>query len=597
MFDHLLKTLISAALLAVAPAERGGSRFIPPEASTVLGDALDRLAPDWEWENAAVERNRVEGAVCQPGGEHCYGFRLTDPEPACSGRRTGPWCLAFEGNPPEGLEEAMAGVLSPMSAGEVWYAPAAAADVPASAAVETASDPDTPPPFFARYLLPWLLALALLVLPALAGFFSGVALRRCAGGRLGSGPAAAALFLAPPVLACLLPPYLLRIGFWDLLLAALSLGGGLALGVARPFSRLGRRTAVLACAAALLGLVVLEAGSRLLPPVPYSFYPPWKVAFRIPTNQGVPPYPTIQTDALYPRVDPAFMVTRTAVAEGARRTVLHVGDSMVHGTTLGLQHTFPSLLTALDPGTAHLNAGVPGTGPDYYYQLVFNWLEHMQVELVVVHLFAGGDLADMDRPYVFCRNGPLLDYPAEGPRPRCPAPDPGGMESLSRWFSPAPYLFRVAADCSAAARHLSALLYRLPGTWNLRLRGRRQAAHLEQLLRSLAARLNQRGVGLLVVVLPHRLALEEGGKGRRRRSTELVDIAERAGVPVLDAYSPLAAGAKEHGVEHLFLPEVPGDVHFSAVGHRLLAQWLVREMKAPAGLEGPRETAQPRREP
>ena len=589
------RVLLSALFLLAAPPKSGGGRFIPPEASTVLGDALDRLAPDWEWENAAVERDRVTGAVCEPGGAHCYGFRLTDPEPACSGRRTGPWCLAFEGDPPEGLEEAMAGVLSPMPADQVWYAPSAAAATPAAAV--PVADPDVPPPFFQRYLLPWLLALGLLVLPALAGFFPAAWLRRRIGERPGSRPVAAALFLAPPVLVCLLPPYLLRFGFWDLLLAALSLGGGLALGAARPFSRLGRRTALLACAAALLGLVVLEAGSRLLPPVPYSFYPPWKVAFRIPSSEGVPPYPTMQTDALYPGVDPAFMASRAAVAEGARRTVLHVGDSMVHGTTLGLEHTFPALLTELDSGGAHVNAGVPGTGPDYYYQLVFNWLEHMQVELVVVHLFAGGDLADVDRSYVFCRNGPLLDYAAEGPQPRCPAPDPGGLDSLSRWSSPPPYLFRVAANCSAAARHLSALLYRLPGTWNLRLRGRTQARHLEQLLSSLAVRLKQRGVGLLVVVLPHRLALEEGGKDRRRRSTELVDIAKRAGLPVLDAYSPLAAGSKEHGVEDLFLAEVPGDVHFSAAGHRLLAQWLVREMKALAGAEGPRETAQPRREP
>lgn len=586
-------TLLAASLALSAPAERRSGRFIPPEANVILGDALDRLAPAWEWDNAAVERDRVHGAVCEPGGAQCYEFQLTEPLPACSGRVAGPWCLTFTGEPPPSLADAMAGVLAPMPDDQVWYVPAGEPIVESPAAAKLV-DPDLPPPFFQRYLLPWLLALGVLVLPALGGFLLAAGLRRLIGDKLGSPFAAAALFLTPPVLAWLPPPYLLNIGFWDLLLAIVAFGGGMAVGAARPFSSLAGRKALLAGAALLLGIGVLEAGSRLLPPVPYSFFPPWKVAFRIPTDAGAPPYPTVQTDALYPGVDPAFMAARTVGSRGARRTVLHVGDSMVHGTTLEQQLTFPALMTVMDQGTAHINAGVPGTGPDYYYQLTLNWLEHMQVELVVIHLFAGGDLADMDRAYVFCRNGPLIDYMPEGPEPHCPSPEPGGLESFSRWQSPPPYLFRVAAGRSAAARHLCALFYRLPGTWNHRLQKETQTEHLEQLLRSLSGKLGERGIGLLAVVLPHRLALEQGGDKGRRRSAELVEVGARAGVPVLDAYAPLAAGAKELGAD-LFLPEVPGDIHFSEAGHRLLARWLLEQLAKMQESLSPPETVQPRR--
>ncbi len=589
-------TIVWSAFVLAAPAQNQSSRFIPPEANVVIGEALDELAPAWEWESASVKNDRVEGSACEPGGAQCYPFVLTDPQSACSGQVTGPWCLLFQGEVPAELVDAMDSVLSPMPADKVWYAPDGSEQKIATPVVERTRDPDLPPPFFRRYLLPWLLGLGLLVLPALAGLVFTIGLRRQFGRRLGSIPVVTALLLTPPVLVCLLPSYLFGVGFWDLLLAGFALGGGMAGAALYSPTSVGRRTVLLAVAAVFVGLVVLEAGSRLLPPVPYSFYPPWKVTLRLPAVDGVPPYPTVQTDALYPDEDPEFMVVRTSEAKGAHKTVLHVGDSMVHGTTLERRRTFPALMSEMDGLTAHLNAGVPGTGPDYYYQLVLNWLEHIQVELVVLHLFAGGDLTDMDRSYAFCNNGPLLEYLRDGPQPLCPSPTPGKLDTLSRWQSPPPYLLRLAAGSSAAARHLCALFYRFPGLWNHRLQGKKQAEHLEQILTALAARLSQRGIGLLVVVLPHRRALEDGSEERRRRSTELVEIANRAGVTALDAYPPLAAGAKDLGTD-LFLPDVPGDIHFSAEGHRLLARWMLHQLHEMEGALGPPQTSQPRRQP
>src|SRR5205814_1109215 len=76
--------------------------------------------------------------------------------------------------------------------------------------------------------------------------------------------------------------------------------------------------------------------------------------------------------------------------EGAGRgqRVLHVGDSLVAGTGVAPADAFPAVLGRAQPGVAHVNAGIPGTGTDYQLLLLREWLARLRADVVVHYVFS-----------------------------------------------------------------------------------------------------------------------------------------------------------------------------------------------------------------
>ncbi|MBM4353391.1 MAG: SGNH/GDSL hydrolase family protein [Deltaproteobacteria bacterium] len=271
--------------------------------------------------------------------------------------------------------------------------------------------------------------------------------------------------------------------------------------------------------------------------------------------------------------------------------------------------TFPEILSSMEPGTAHVNAGVPGVGPDYYYLLVRNWTREVRVDLVVLHLFIGNDLDDIDSARSCADYGPLLEYGEATGEAAAPAGDSGqaGDSALSRapgagggqvmpearvrprfggpaWgsllgsplmASPPPYAVRVASGFSRAARVFQERYYRLAqATLNAQPEETRWE-HLAAVLAATRDELRARGVPLVLVLMPHRpWLLDERfrvrGDGMRAR---IEKMASGLSVPVLVPWEDFEQAVQEQGLDRWFLGGVE-DNHFSTAGHRWMADWL-----------------------
>jgi len=258
--------------------------------------------------------------------------------------------------------------------------------------------------------------------------------------------------------------------------------------------------------------------------------------------------------------------------------VLHVGDSMVQGTSVGLSNTFVAQLDRLDPGRSHVNAGVDGTGPDHYFLLIQNWLERLEVDTVVLHLFPANDLMELDQGQRACRGASLLVYGEGRVQARCASPDRRVPFWLAPAFAQAPYALRFLGHSSAAARQLQEALLRAQKAL-VSPRGDQAAEHLRQLLHALEGSLEEQGVDLVVTVLPFRGQLEDPeavSDSMRTDRAETLATCNELGLRTLDLQDHFQALVHEKGAEPLFLNDIPGDIHWSAEGHAEVARWLLR---------------------
>ncbi len=255
---------------------------------------------------------------------------------------------------------------------------------------------------------------------------------------------ALALAVAAPLAALGLATSMPDVGTWDLISVGVLAGVGILFGAgvgATP--RAGELLLVLG--STLLCLLVVELGARwLMGPAPP--WPPAREASLVLTRSARGP----ACDALYPDELPDLFQTRTTGLPDGERT-LHVGDSMVEGESVQPDQAFPAVLTAMGDDGTHINAGVRAVGPDYYLQVVRQWTARLAVRRVVVHLFLGNDLDNIDLGYHCCMGGPLLDYSDGAPRSNCPEPRWGFSTAQLLETSPAPYPLRVATGFSAAA--------------------------------------------------------------------------------------------------------------------------------------------------
>lgn len=422
-------------------------------------------------------------------------------------------------------------------------------------------------------MTPYLLAVAITVLPLCLGFALGWALRRRYPQRFSPGWLTWAVLAIPLLAALLLPPYCTGLSPWDLaaLSCLLSVGFLAACQWSQQITGAGPWKVSLVVVASL---IVLEIGARLGPAPPIHFPEPGQARLFFRTADGVPPDEEFKTRLAFP----ARFMSEAPAAMDSRGVILHLGDSMVQGTGAARNQQFTTFLNQIDSSRTHINLGMADTGPDYYWLTASNWSKSPGVEKVVFYIFMGNDLRDLGRDYVMCGNEKLYEEVDGGFRLRCREPEFGGL-SLPRLLSaPAPYAWRVATSFSAAARVAAAL----PKLLYERLERLRDdgagVGRLARIIGTASQEMSGRGIETAVVLLPYRRALEEGGElaeVHRDLHRQAVEQLATHGQSTWDAWDFFTAQVNQLGADQLFLDDVPGDVHLSARGHRLLADWLV----------------------
>ncbi len=396
---------------------------------------------------------------------------------------------------------------------------------------------------------------------------------------MGAGVSAAARFVT--------------VGAWDLLVPGVILGAAFLAGALWPPGPAGRRVAGLAAAATVLSIVAAEAVVRVaLPPAPY-YPPPHEARLTLPLALRDEACRAIFPDAT------DILAERTAEARTRPVRVLHVGDSMTAGTGSGREQAFPAVLSTLQPDVGHINAGTVGIGPDAEVLVTEAWTARVPVDLVVLHLFMGNDIHEINRAYPCCDLGPLLSETSGGLVARCPAPRwrfPFGFHLAT---SPPPYFLRVFAGASALAGYAAVDLVRMAQPLADRTRFDQLAPPpyegrwrmFGEILARMRDDLRARHLPLLVVVIPSRRTLEralgipptnvdmwgslQAGMEAQRR---MVATARAAGLDVLDPWDVFADAMRAGDPERLFAHDCPGDFHLSPAGHALYARWLAPEI-------------------
>jgi hypothetical protein len=589
-----------ALLAGVAPAapasaaEAKGRRVLPPSASAVVQRAFAEPPAGLRFDGADIAPEEARVRLCRSTSP-CATVRLDDPSAACDGATAGPWCVHFEGDAPLTAPE-QAEILARLTArspATIWQnaddatGDRGAATRPDSKAVghTPAREPLPTGPAHRADWVAWLLALALVLVPLAAGGLAGrglvrvwpdrVAARRLLA--LASLPAGFALVVAAVHIDARVPLY-------DGLLTALLVTLALVSASWRRVPRKAPRAALFVAAALMaLGLGAVEFVARRLPPAPpLAAAGDATLIFDAYDFEGA-------CKALYPDAFPEIgPLLHRSEADGKPR-VLHLGDSMVTSASIGDALPFPALLEQLDPARHHIGGGVPGTSTDLQLAVARAWLDRASFSQVVLHLFSGNDIVELDRAYTCTDAGPVLD---EAARLRFAEPRWAYPLGLIVVRTPPPYPLRVLGTVSVAAAQLvsgfGALTHSLDEPMGLATEGQlgtdAQWRRFDQLLRAFADELAARGVPLTVTVLPHRAFLEAADPASVptfEAHNRMVAVARGLGLRTLDAGEPFAEAVRRDGSQRTFADTTDYDVHFSAEGHRLFAAWLAERLAAP----------------
>ncbi len=420
-----------------------------------------------------------------------------------------------------------------------------------------------------------ILALVLIAAPLLIGILLG--------GLLGRYRGDASLAVTAVVLITIFGLRILpQVGTWD----TISFGALTAVGLLLGRARLERRSALTLGIASILALVGLEVALRMwLPPPP-----------RFPNAENAalvfePEAWDAGCSVLYAEdIEADLHVLRRTKPNPKTRQhaplIVHLGDSMTYGEGVKAEETFPALLDARQTTAVHRNYGVWAVGTDFEYLLLLSILDTHSPAMVIVHVYAANDIYDIDRPYACCDAGPLLEYDPDWVAARCV--DASWQLSLSFRLSrsPPPYPLRVATHWSYAARHAAAAFSRLVSWFEPRadfIRSEGEASetgwqHFTQILTHMRDELPP-NVELIVNLLPSRQALEAADPKAApsyRAGRRVAMIAEELGIRTLDAWSLFATAVRRDGIRRYFRDE--HDIHFTAEGHKLLADWLEKEL-------------------
>lgn len=583
-----VRLLLLAALLAAAPphapAADSGHGLRPDQLSAIAA-LLARMQPALRVAGVGIDHDHVLADLCPAqGGGDCFVLRLDHPSADCGDRRWGQFCASFPAQaPPADAAALIAATLRATGDVVVW-----------------GNGAPPPPEVQAADLLRALaVSLALIVCPLAGGWLLGAGWRRRRRAAPAGVLAAAVLGIIPIGIAGLVDLRLELVGIWDALGLGALVGAGLILG------RRGlpeRRTCALAGASLGLSLLLAELGSRLLLPPPPAFPSSGGPSLLLADAVGAARQTgfawteagTNACLALYG--DGKSDETRLPLAlrrnwrprDGARAHVLHLGDSMVAGS--GAER-FTDQLGRLEPDVEHVNAAIPGTGPDVYLSLARLLSERHAFSAVVMHL-TPNDFGDLDAPRYPCTGGePLLRYGPFGTplrREGVAAMAESARDALWLWqHSPPPYVLRAFVGVSSFAAHLAAAWIAL----ELRLGmapaaggdDAIRAAHLSAILHAMRDELRARGIPLVVSVFRERDALERGEPASNGTVERMQAMAAELGIPVLDTWEPLHA-AMQQGAQP-FLGRT--DPHFNASGHAIVAAWLQQQLPRALGRAAP----------
>lgn len=599
-----------AALAWSAPGSASG-RHLPPSIGPRLEQALDAADGPTRLPDAAIERDRVAGEVClRAAGGACARFALSDPLPSCAARVVGPWCLAWPDGVEPGLEAAVAERLTRAFSDATWNeAPDAPrrparpgeAKAPSAGSADATgdlADADDDGPIEAQTkpllgrgsaLVALLVLLGALTLGWLVGWGQARILARWVRPAWVSGVVALALLIE----VLHLNVAWTVVGLWDAAGVGLLALGGVLLGGAHATGRLQWRGLAVSALAALLGLGLAEAGARLAGITPDVDRQDVRGLWLDPalrdhadTRYGE------ETDHWHRRAcrllfsgGSAEPGDAGAPGDGTRvTTVAHLGDSMTWGLGVAVRSRFTSLLNR-EGGVRHVNLASPATGPDYHVAVAQRRLAEFRPELVVLHLFAGNDLEEIDAPYGCCHGGPLFtEEPV--PKLRCTA---ASWRSTDRgrvvWLatrSPAPWPLRASASWLALGAAGERAFLRLSsrigggveGRWRQNTDGERLWRRMDALMGRLAQITDAGGLAVLLVVHPARtdlLAPASEREQRREFARRVMAMAEQRGWGSFDLQPTLEAMLREAGPERWFLDQAPDDPHYTQAAHARVA--------------------------
>lgn len=447
-------------------------------------------------------------------------------------------------------------------------------------------------------------ALLLTLVPLCGGWLVGLFRRRR--GQIDGAARALAAVIVPASIMLVLDVVIQVIGVWDALYVGALFGVGILVAVHRAFADWTLLGLALAATAAFLFIAEI-AGRFLLPPAPAfpSSQGPALLMSNALAAAEVTGYAPTQAglttcDALYdehralPTSPPTLMPAAWKPRPGARRRVLHLGDSMVFGSPA--DGRFTDELMKLEPDVEHVNAAIAGTAPDVYLALTRRFVEKGDFDAVVLHL-TGNDYWGVDQPQYPCSDWqPLLVYGDGATRLRFPAQPPSGHRNRFAWFmqnSPPPYLLRAGVQVSTLAAHAAAALIQL---------GRRlgydtgdvgdevREAHLAAILRDARAELDARRIPLIVDSFWERHEVQAGAPAENGSESRMKRIAERLGITTISTWQPLLA-AVTGGMQPFSNANGPNDSHFNPQGHAIIAGWLHEEL--PRAIERERQRQAP----
>lgn len=441
-------------------------------------------------------------------------------------------------------------------------------------------------------LEPPILALALLIGPLLAGFLAGSGLRAWRGGGTRSAVTALVLFLACPVAAAALGPYI-RMGIWDSaligLLAGLGMLGGLFAWQRRPLEMLlaaasfGLALGAAECAVRKTvppppGYPAIEGASLFLPRIDLEHAEPARGDFVDFHRQAVD-----GCSLLYPENHPAHVAERTGRDREAVGSVVYLGDSMTYGLGVRMDQAFPAVLEQRTPSLFHFNLGFPGTSVDYHYMIARHWIDRISppVKLVVLGLYFN-DILEIGQGMPCCQNRSLLTFEDGAPAERCPAPSwvPGYGESMA-WFlrnSPPPYPLRAAMSFSHMAQYLGALQTQRASRaveTSDRPTGGTEWRRMSEILAALRADLDRRRVSLVALLMPARAALEAREPATLdsyRHVERLKQLTASLGIRTVDPWPHFLPLVQRDGSSRYFLGT--HDIHLTREGHVEMANYL-----------------------
>ncbi len=556
------------AILVFVPGSLVFAAVLPPAAGERLGAAFAELEPEWELEEATIVEEEVAARLC--GADGCFELVLSQPGDGCSGTLLPAWCISFADDCPEALAKTVVDRFKRYSFRDFWQVPEK--DKGGLGIDEEAG---------ASPLSAYLLALALMLSSLLCGILlGGLLLRRLLGRRLTSVRGALVLLVPPLLPAFLLPMSWLFVGFYDLVLYGILVAVGMVFSGHSLGAKTGWREVALLVGAVAVSLLLLESGVRLLLPPPPAFPPSQDASFWL-VPMGTADASGTACKSIFPAQYPELVQARARFPERPRR-VLHVGDSMVEGVGVPRAERFVALLNGESAKVSHVNAGISGTGPAHYYLLTRHWTKLLKTNMVVWYLFPYNDFeSGLVAKYGCCGGRSLLQFDGDGFAVACTAWE--ADERNTRFsISPAPYPLRVATGQLRLAGHLVSLLVRLTRPVPGPVVGEEESLRRTRLvLRRGGDELEEQGIRFAVVLLPFRGLLEGDtavAPALARRRTSVLEICQDL---QLDCYDGLAALAGLRGAEEIsaaFINDPVWDYHFSGEGHRLLAEWLEREL-------------------